>query len=101
MLLRIPDFPVHQRGLLWESASRTSNVFIAWNDAKLDIFVYHSERLTGLSVSFSRVSQTCSNPFDLKQVAVLFDLVRPQSLAATLLSYSKDQNFCHLLPPPS
>lgn len=53
MLLRIPDFPVHQRGLLWESASRTSNVFIAWNDTKLDIFVYHSERLTGLPSTYS------------------------------------------------
>lgn len=47
MLLRIPDFPVHQRGLLWESVSRTSNVFIVWNEEKLDVFVYHSERLTG------------------------------------------------------
>lgn len=48
ILLRIPDFPVHHRGLLWESASRTNNIFVTWSEEKADVFVYHAERLTGL-----------------------------------------------------
>ncbi|KZS07049.1 Outer segment 6 [Daphnia magna] len=47
ILLRIPDFPVHHRGLLWESASQINHVFVAWSDEKLDVYVYHAERLTG------------------------------------------------------
>lgn len=46
-MLRIPDFPVHHRGLLWESASQINHVFVAWSDEKLDVYVYHAERLTG------------------------------------------------------
>ncbi|EFX73748.1 hypothetical protein DAPPUDRAFT_324995 [Daphnia pulex] len=57
ILLRIPDFPVHHRGLLWESASRISHVFVAWSDEKLDVFVYHAERLTG-----SCIIRLCSSP---------------------------------------
>lgn len=47
MLLRIPDFPVHYRGLLWDSSSQMANVFLVWTDSQTDIFVYQAERLTG------------------------------------------------------
>jgi len=50
MLLRIPDFPVHYRGLLWDSSSQMANVFLVWTDSQTDIFVYQAERLTGEKV---------------------------------------------------
>ena len=46
-MLRIPDFPVHHRGVVWESGRRGCNVFVAWNDEKCDVFVFHQERLSG------------------------------------------------------
>lgn len=90
---------MHHRGLVWESASRISNIFVAWSDEKLDVFVYHAERLTGekcsqlsdfiavlTSIFFkgSCIIRLCSSPIASGQTPLL--LQGPELLLLTVSS---------------
>jgi len=55
--LRIPEFPTQTRGVLWESSSRSANVFMAWSTEQMDVYVYHPERLSGKN-AFSKTRFT-------------------------------------------